>query len=231
MGRPRSYVLWILGHVLRALFALLIAFVCLFLGWRVFLSKRPPKELREISANEVLVNVYAQHGALTVMEQPEQVRYTEGEDNYADYHVANCVFLEEADQVQLLFFYNNSTLQGVSETLAIDPALPRGEEVFGVELLLLVDVSPEGHVGDPVIEERVVHATHAEVGTTSLYTFVRYTFDGVDITDDVAVVYFDIYYEGAERSELGTIRLYHKESRAEYRELTKKEQSVLEGSK
>jgi ABC-type multidrug transport system ATPase subunit len=56
-------------------------------------------------------------------------------------------------------------------------------------------------------------------------------YDGVDITDDVAVVYFDIYYEGAERSELGTIRLYHEESRAEYRELTKKEQSVLEGSK
>ena len=230
MGRPRSYALWILGHVLRALFALLIAFVCLFLGWRVFFSKRPPKELREISVNETLASAYAQHGELTVMEQPDQVRYTEGEDNYADYHVGNCVFLEEADQVQLLFFYNNSTLVDVSESLAIDPALPRGEEVFGVELLLLVDVSPEGHVGDPVIEERVVRASHVEVGTTSLYTFLRYTFDGVDMSDDVTVVYLDIYYEGAERSELGTIRLYHKESKAEYRALTKKEQAVLEGN-
>lgn len=229
MGRPKSYVLWILGHVLRALFALLIAFVCVFLGWRMLFSKRPPKDLREISANEALLAAYAHHGDITVMEQPDQVRYTEGEDNYADYHVGRCVFLDEADQVQLLFFYNNSTLRDVSEALAIDPVLPRGEEVFGVELLLLVDVSPEGHEGEPVIEERVVRATRAETGTNSLYTFIRYTFDGVEITDDVTVVYFDIYYEGTERTELGTIRLYHRESSAEYRALTKKEQAVMGG--
>lgn len=229
MGRPKSYVLWILWHVLRALFVLLIAFVCVFLGWRMFLSKRPPKELREISVNDALLAAYTANGDITVMEQPSQVRYTEGEDNYADYHVARCVFLEEADQVQLLFFYNNSTLRDVSETLGIDPALPRGEEVFGVELLLLTDVSPKGHEGDPVIEERIVRATSAEVDTNSLYTFVRYTFDGVDITDGVTVVYFDIYHEGAERTELGTIRLYHEESDTESRSLTKKEQAVMEG--
>ncbi len=229
MGRPKSYFLWILGHVLRALFVLLIAFICLFLSWRVFFSKRPPRDMREISANEILSAAYAENGGITVMEQSDHVRYTEGEDNYADYHVARCVFLEEANQVQLLFFYNNSTLRDVSETLGIDPELPRGEKVFGVELLLLVDVSPEGHVGDPMIEERVVRATSAEIGTNTLYTFVRYTFDGVDISGDVTVVYFDIYYEGAQRTELGTIRLYHKESEAEYRTLTKKEQAVMEG--
>ena len=54
-------------------------------------------------------------------------------------------------------------------------------------------------------------------------------FDGVDITDGVTVVYFDIYYEGAERIELGTIRLYHEESETESRSLSQKEQAVMEG--
>ncbi len=229
MGRPKSYFLWILGHVLRALFAALIAFICLFLGWRMVFSKRPAKELRTLSDNAVLSAAYEEHGMISIMEQPDQVRYTEGEDNYADYHVSWCVFLEEADQVQLLFLYNNSTLRDVSEQLEIAPALPRGEEVFGVELLMLIDISPEGHVGEPIIEERVVRATSCEMGVNRLYTFSRYTFDGVDITDAVKVVYLDIYYENGERTELGTMRLYHAESEAAYRSLTAKEEDIIKG--
>ena len=229
MGRPKSYFLWIVWHVLRALFVALIAFICLFLGWRMVFSKRPAKELRTLSDNAILSAAYEENGTITVMEQPEQVRYTEGEDNYADYHVGWCVFLEEADQVQLLFLYNNSTLRDVSEKLNISPALSRGEDVVGVELLVLVDVSPEGHEGEPVIEERVVRATSCEMGANRLYTFSRYTFDGVDISDDVKVVYLDIYYEDGERTELGTMRLYHAESEAAYRSLSGKEETIIKG--
>ena len=229
MGRPKSYFLWILGHILRALFAALIAFICIFLGWRMVFSKRPAKELRTISDNAVLSEAYETYGKINVMEQPNEVRYTEGEDNYADYHVGWCVFLEEADQVQLLFLYNNSTLRDVSEKLQLSSELPRGKEVFGVELLLLIDVSPEGHVGDPIIEERVVRATSCEMGVNRLYTFSRYTFDGVDVNDAVKVVYLDIYYEDGERVELGTMRLYHAESEAAYRSLTEKEENIIKG--
>lgn len=227
MGRPKSYVLWITWHIVRALFVALIAFICLFLGWRMVFSKRPAKELRTISDNAVLSAAYESYGKISVMEQPDEVKYTEGEDNYADYHVGWCVFLEEANQVQLLFLYNNSTLRDVSETLKLDQALPRGEEVFGVELLMLIDVSPEGHEGDPIIEERVIRATSCEMGENRLYTFSRYTFDGVDITDAVKVVYLDIYYEDGTRTELGTMRLYHAESNATHRSLTAKEESVI----
>lgn len=228
MGRPRSsYTLWILGHVLRGLFVLLIIFVCTLLIWRMAFSQRPPKELRLLGANTVLCEAYEKNGGITVLEQPDQRGYTEAEDNYAYYQIDWCLFLKEAKQVQLLFFYNNSTLERASDKLGLESVLPRGEEVFSLELVICVDVTPAGHDGDPVIEERVIRPTSCETGDNSLYTFSRYTFDNVELTEDVVVVYLDVYYEDGARTELGTMRLYHEESRSVERTLTSKEEKSI----
>lgn len=221
MGRPKSsYFLWILGHVLRSLFVLLVMGICTFLLWRMLFSGRAPRELRHISSNEVLREAYAQNGTLTVLEQPTQTGHTEAADNYAHFRIDWCLFLEEADQVQLLFFYNNSTLEHVSEKLGIEPSLPRAEEVFGVELVLCTEVEGE-------VVERVIAPTACEQGENSMYSFFKYTFDGVDIAEDTAVIYFDIFYEAEEREALGTMRLYHRESHSERRELTAKEERII----
>ena len=229
MGRPRSsYTLWILGHVLRGLFGLLIFTVCAFLIWRMTLSSRPPRELRTLAPNDVLCAAYEANGQqLTVLEQPDQAEYTEAEDNYAYYRVDRCVFIKEADQVQLVFFYNNSTLERVSEELEISPVLPREQEVFEVSLLQCIDVTPADHTGDtPVIEELRIAPTACEVGSNSLYTFCRYTFDGVELDEQTVVVYLDIFYG---EQELGTMRLYHAESRSVERDLTNKEHKSIKG--
>ncbi len=230
MGRPRSsYTLWILGHVLRALFTLLIIGICGLLLWRIAFSQRAPRELRQLSSNAVLREAYETNGgSLTILEQPDQVGHTEADDNYAYYRVDWCVFIDEADQVQLLFYYNNSTLEYVSEELGISPVLPAATEVFGVELVVCRDVTPDGYTGEePVIEETVIRPVSCEPGENKMYTFCKYTFDGVAIEDDTAVVYLDIYYEGEEREELGTMRLYHRESRTEERALTRKEERIV----
>lgn len=230
MGRPRSsYFLWILGHVLRALFVLLVIAICGFLLWRMIFSKQTPSELREISRNEVLVQAYeANGGKLTVLSQPSQVPYTEGGENYADYHVDDCLFFDEANQAQLVFFYNNSVLRDLSAEWALPEELPKGEEVLGVELFVRIDVTPEG-AQERVFEDVVIRPDEVLVAKSSLYTFFRYTFDGVDITSDVAVIYLDVYYEGEERVELGTLRLYHEESKTETRELSAKEEKIIKG--
>ena len=225
MGRPKSsYFLWILGHILKALFVLLVIGICTILIWRLAFSRRVPKSLAEIDGNAVLREALEQNGGnLTVLSQPDQVRYTEADHNYADYHVKDCVFFQEAEQAQLVFYYNNSTLEDVGKQLGLDLLSLRGEEVFSLELLLCTDLTPEGHEGEPIVTERVVAPTTPEMDTNSLYTFARYTFDDVAL-DGVTVVYLDIYYmhEG-ERVELGTIRLYHEQTETEQRELDRKE--------
>ena len=229
MSRPKSsYTLWILGHVLRGLIALVIIGVCALLIWRVAFSQKPPKELRRIGSNEILREALSEYGDdLTILEQPNQIAYTEAGHNAAYFRYDWCVFIKQANQVQLLFFYNNSTLEKVQSDYELGHELPSGEEVFNVLLTQYVDITPEGHEGDAVLDKREIAPSSCEVGTNrnGMYTFLRYTFDGVDLTDTV-VVYLDVFYEEIEGS-LGTLRLYHEEDLSEERDLTRKEKKII----
>ena len=232
MGKPKSsYTLWILGHLLRFLFALLIIGVCAMLLWRVIFSQNPPDGFDEISSNATLRAALDTNGTLTVIEQ-DQVKYTEGEDNYGYFNLDYCYFFKEADQVQLVLFYNNSVLEHLAEDRALSAVPPRGEEVFSLKLSQYVESIPDGEVipegGEVPIEQRVITPSKCEVTTNSLYTFFRYTFDGVELDADTVVIYLDMCYgEGEAQESYGTLRLFHRESEAKERAITRSERKII----
>ena len=72
-----------------------------------------------LSDNEILSAAYAANGGeIRVLEQA-QVPYSQAADKQAYFNVDWCVFLTEADQLQLLLFYNNSTLEHLREVSRI----------------------------------------------------------------------------------------------------------------
>jgi hypothetical protein len=228
MGKPKSsYTLWILGHVVRFLFVLLLIGMITVLLWRVVFSQDPPDGFDQISGNDVLREALHTNGKITVLTQ-DQVKYTEGADNYAYFNLDYCYFFKEADQVQLLLFYNNSTLEHLAEDRGLAAVPPRGEEIFSLKMTQYLDVTPEDHAkageNDILTEERVLAPSRCEITTNSLYTFLRYTFDGVDLDADTVVIYLDMCYEG---ESYGTLRLYHRESETKERLLSGKEQDIV----
>jgi hypothetical protein len=228
MGKPKSsYTLWILGHVVRFLFVLLLIGMITVLLWRVVFSQDPPDGFDQISGNDVLREALHTNGKITVLTQ-DQVKYTEGADNYAYFNLDYCYFFKEADQVQLLLFYNNSTLEHLAEDRGLAAVPPRGEEIFSLKMTQYLDVTPEDHAkageNDILTEERVLAPSRCEITTNSLYTFLRYTFDGVDLDADTVVIYLDMCYEG---ESYGTLRLYHRESETKVRLLSGKEQDIV----
>jgi hypothetical protein len=228
MGKPKSsYTLWILGHVVRFLFVLLLIGMITVLLWRVVFSQDPPDGFDQISGNDVLREALHTNGKITVLTQ-DQVKYTEGADNYAYFNLDYCYFFKEADQVQLLLFYNNSTLEHLAEDRGLAAVPPRGEEIFSLKMTQYLDVTPEDHAkageNDILTEERVLAPSRCEITTNSLYTFLRYTFDGVDLDADTVVIYLDMCYEG---ESYGTLRLSHRESETEERLLSGKEQDIV----
>ena len=230
MGKPKSsYTLWILGHVVRFLFVLLLIGMITVLLWRVAFSQNPPDGFDRISGNEILRAALQTNGKITVLEQG-QVKYTEGADNYAYFNLDYCYFLKEADQVQLLLFYNNSTLERLAEDRGLAEIPARGEEVFSLKMTQYVDVTPadftKASENDILTEERVFAPSKCEITTNSLYTFIRYTFDGVDLDTDTVVIYLDMCYEG---ESYGTLRLFHRESISEERLLSGAEQDLVLG--
>ena len=89
-------------------------------------------------------------------------------------------------------------------------------------------MTPEDFVkaskNDILTEAKTFTPSKCEVTTNSLYTFFRYTFDGVEIDEDTVVIYLDMCY--AEES-YGTLRLYHRESTGEQRLLSGEEQDIV----
>jgi hypothetical protein len=227
MSRPtNSYALWIAGLLLRALFVFLIIGICALTAWRVFFSRRVPDEVRRIADNEILSAAYAASGGeLHILEQG-QVPYSQAEDKQAYFNLDYCFFITEAKQLQLLFFYNNSTLEYAAEDLELTEIPPAGEEVFRLVVTQYINKTPDKTGEEREIESATLTPTSCEIATTSLYTFFRYTFDGVDLTDNV-VVYLDVFY-GEQEKSYSTLRLYHEESVSEVRDLTAKEKKIIE---
>ena len=242
MAPPRkSYRLWILGKLLRALLAAVLLTVLILLFWRVFLSGRIPRDMRTLSPTPALTAAYRENGGDLGLFTQGQATITKVADyNYGYFGVPRFVIAEKAREVQVVFRYNNSTLRHIEEDLGLEAPLPRGERVFDVTLLVVSDLTPEtaedNTDGSENLAETRVFATDCRVETTALYTYFYYVFDGVDTSDAATlVVDLDVFYPAADGTvdytarALGTLRLYHHQSERVPVKLTAREKRALAG--
>lgn len=236
MPKPRkSYALWITGHILRLLATLLVAAVCFFMIWRVFISSNPPSDMKRLAANEPLAAAYRTHGESLYMFTQEQGTVTRGTANSGYFGYTSAVFIPDAAQVQVVFRYNDSTLEHIKEDFGLAEEPPKGEEIFDVTMVKIIDTTPDDKSdntdGSENLRKERIAPTSREIDTTLLYTYVRYTFDGVVMTEDTITAFLDVYYNADinyEAEALGTLRLYHAESPNLRVELSGKEKKALE---
>ena len=238
MGRPRrSYALWLTGHAVRFVLWLLVTAVCAAMLWRVFLSNIPPAEMKRLSPNKTLAEAYEAHGEELTLYTQKQASVTKGEHNYGYFGVTRCVFVPEAEQLQLTFRYNNSTLKRVKEDFALAEVPERGVKIFDVTVVKVTDTTPDDASdnvdGSPNLKKERISPSSHQIDTTGLYTYILYTFDGVVMTDDTITAYLDIYYEGDidyNKDAYGTLRLYHVQDPKLPVELSGKERKALKNT-
>ena len=236
MGKPRrSYSLWLAGHALHFLLMLLVTAVCSAMLWRVFISNLPPAEMKRLSPNAPLADAYLAHGEELTLYTQKQPSLTKGEHNYGYFGITRCVFIPEAQQIQLTFRYNNSTLECVKNDYTLSEKPERGVEIFDVSVVRITDTTPSDTTdnvdGSPALKKERFSPTSRVIDTTALYTYILYTFDGVTMTDDTITAFFDVYYEADvdyEKQAYGTLRLYHREDQRLPVELSRKEIKALE---
>ena len=236
MGKPRkSFALWIAGYVLRGLFAALIFAVCALMLWRVFIAARVPSELQRLAPNAALATAYRENGGSLSIWTQEQATVTRAEHNSGYFGVPRFVFIDEAEQVQVIFRYNNGTLDSVQSDMKLDSTPPRGEQIFDLSLVSVTDTTPadksDNVDGSENLLKTRIAPTSCEVSTTLLYTYYLVTFDGVRTAEDVITIYLDVYYEDAvdyDAEAYGRLRLYHCEDVRIPETLSKKESKALE---
>lgn len=212
------------GCLIKCIFGLVIATVCAALLWRVF-SSGDPKSMKALSINEKIYNAYTQNGENLYMFDQEQNSITRGEKNYGYFSVTDCKFIPDANQAQIVFRYNNSTIRSLAEDYSLPSVPDRSEELYDVTLLLAIDLTPENKDDNSTnAPESVrfvrVHASSYTRDTKLMYNYYRLVFDIGDSGEDIKAlldsklllaVYADVYYVNDldyEKDPYGTLCLY-----------------------
>lgn len=228
------------GHNLRVFWrvvkwsiSLLLFLICGILIWRVC-SSGDPEEVKYLMGNDALYEAYEEHGKDLILQYQMQDTITTAEYNRGYFSVTQYVFIPEAKQVQLVFRYNNSTIENLAKDYELAEIPDKSEELFDVTLVTTTDRTPDNREDNENIENLVMERYFPSAATrteTSLYTYYRFVFDNVEITPDMLYVFADIYYLGDlnyEERPLGTLCLYDDESPWVDYKLSSTERKMLE---
>lgn len=218
MARHR-YKWRIAGFIFKALCMLIIAAIVILLLWRMIDNNNDPKEMDTVIPNALLVDAYNEKGDSLNTYYQEQTRYTRGENNYGYFAITQSLIIDDIDQIQFVFRYNNSTLKHTFEDYSLSKIPSRDEEVYDVTLTVMYDLTPDndadndGKTKDAVRYERFYPSDMVSAKKT-LYNYRKFVFDGIAIDDSVIAVYADFYYVGDidyEKTPYGSLLIYHYE--------------------
>ena len=224
----------IIGWAVKAVIGLMIGAILGVLLWRI-MSSGDPASMKALQPNDKLCDAYAAYladtdpdkGDFIIVHQRYDTIIREGEAK-GYFSVTQADFLPAADQLQITFRYNNSTLKYVAEDFGKPEPLERGKDWFDVTVTGAYDLTPDNDADNSVNDPESVRferyqPTACVKDTKNLYNYERLTFDGIDILDhidengepvmraDVLAVYVDIYFNESidyEKEPLGTLIIY-----------------------
>ena len=212
------------GWIIKMLIALIVGLVCAIVLWRVF-SSSDPKTMKTLSVNEKTYSAYEASGDELYIFEQEQNSITRGDKNYGYFSVTQDIFIPDANQAQLVFRYNNSTIRALASDYSLPEVPAREAELYDVTLLLAIDITPEDTTdNDQNSPESIrfvrVHASSYSRDTKLMYNYFRYIFDIGESGEDIKTlldeglllaVYADVYYNediDYEKTPYGTLCLY-----------------------
>ena len=213
-------------RLIRFLLICLVLTICIFLIWRVF-STGTPKEIKNLDANEKLKTVYAEKGeGLYVFDQIYD-QITRADRNAGYFAIPEAKFIPDANQAQIVFRYNNSTIKALKEDYKLSAVPSREEELFDVSLVLYIDLTPSNEednhdIGSDTVKTIRITPTSSTPAKSKLYNFYRYVFDfengeeSVDLDEllksgTLIAVHAQIYYKGDlnyEETAYGAVCVY-----------------------
>jgi len=195
-----------IGRIIKYTAFAVVFSVIILLVWRIA-SSGDPKSMKTLTGNEALASAYAENGDGLEVYYQEQGKLTRSEGNYGYFGVTQVRIIPDADQIQVVFRYNTSTLRYMEDDLGLERGtLLRDEDHFDVSLVISTDLTPErtddnafGEKDHPesVSEKRYFPTEKYTVkDKKNVYNYRKYVFEGVSIEDLTLAAYVDVYYKG-----------------------------------
>ena len=203
--------------------------------WRIFMLETP-SELKRIVPNEQVCEAYKENGNSLTLYYQDQSTLTRTEENSGYFGAINVTFIKEADQLQVVFRYNISTLKHLKEDYSLAEIPDRNGDYFDVTVSISSDLTPENEEdnfgNDPAsVAQKRYYPTSYTTYQNSLYNYVKYVFDDICVDESTLAVYLDVYYnEDKDYSEeaYGTLCLYDYALKNVERKLTDADKKLIE---
>lgn len=111
----KKYGFRVAGFILKILGGLLIIGIIAFLGWRIIDRNIVPSQVKDITPNQKLCDAYKIYGDDLTIYYQDQTDYSREEKNYGYFANSGTLIIDEAEQIQFVLRYNNSTLKYTAE--------------------------------------------------------------------------------------------------------------------
>ncbi len=214
----------IAGNLIKFAAASVIAAVIILLLWRI-VSSGTPGELDAMIPNDRLAAAYETHGNDLYIFKQGHKSITTAERNYGYFAITDYYIIPDANQIQLVFRYNNSTIRSLAQDYSLAEVPSKDAELFDLSMVIQTDLTPEnkddnaGNIAEAVNKTRI-YPVSAQRERTSLYNYFRYVFDldeaGLSLSEllesgELLAVYLDVYYNedvNYEEYAYGTLFLY-----------------------
>ena len=242
---PKPLALRIIGTGLKCGFFGINLLINVLVLWRMF-SSGDPSDMQVVAGNEILADAYAkaeERGTLAdfALYQPEhdditdeKATYDENDNvidpgNYAYFGVTSSVVFPSAHQAQIVFRYNDSTLEHLAQDYSLTAVPEKGGEYYDVTLRVLTDLTPDDKTDNDKTEflgTTRIKATSAIPAEKTLYTYRRMVFDALPEIDGIVAIYVDIYYVGDvnyDNEAYGTLCIWKENAKTKEYELTRKD--------
>ena len=205
----------IVGNVIKTILYSIIALIVAFFVWRIWFSTNIPNNVEQLVVTDSLIDAYNKSGGELYGFDQDQYTITRAKENYGYFSIEDFVIIPEARQVQIIFRYNNNTIEKIAEKYNLGEITDRSTELFEVTLVktedMTPDISTDNYDESKLIKTRY-HASQVIEAQTMLYNYRRIVFENVDIDENTFGLFADIYYVGAinnyEEKAEGTLCLY-----------------------
>ncbi len=182
----------ILGGSVKLIFYLVIIVINAIILWRVLFSG-DLGEIKPLVSNEITAKAYSEHGKDLIIERQKQRTISSS----GKFSVTDCVFIPQAEQIQITVRYNNSTLEKLAADYELDKAPDRKNELFDITIVKTRDLTPDDTEDNTdksaLSEERYFPSGEPKTAYKTLYTYKKFIFDNVTYEDAVGM-FVDIYY-------------------------------------
>ena len=237
------------GRILKITVTIFVFTVIAFLIWRAFFSANMPSSVTTLIPNEALSKAYAEKGDALLLQYQNldnitRVQLTEKEEleqnrksNYGYFAVTRVDIIPEANQIQIVFRYNNSTISSLKDDYGLDTLPHRYETLYDVSIVVNTDLTPDNasdnlNGGEDSVKKTRIFPTESYTVSDekNMYNYRKYVFENVSIDELTLALFVDFYYVGDidyEKTAYGTVCIWDYKTTTRTRNLTTADKNAI----